>query len=359
MNKESPSFKKICAHIAFCIAVIVFFGRNTLLRTVACGALYKEYIVGLMVLVLFYLDMFILYPWLFLKELKITYLFVVTFCSLAFAGIELLFVYPQIKGILAKTFLPKEISMILRHYIFFMFLRNLGFILFAHAISNINHLSRLKEKYEIRLRETAHELQIPVGTSASITLNVDDILYCQQARNKTWIYPENKRSVVLYGSLKKMAKILGENDFFYASRDVIVNRNKVHSYNNESVVIKNEKTNESTTLKWTSFYYECFQLSQPTDVYIKSLQTTTRPKAGETTQMSTTEVRRTKNGFIQKRVYHYILLHPGCKTSDLSKRIKMSSATVNRILAQLKKDGLIEYTGSKKTGGYQVVKERQ
>ena len=35
--------------------------------------------------------------------------------------------------------------------------------------------------------------------------------------------------------------------------------------------------------------------------------------------------------------------------------MNLSVATVNRILKQLKQDGLIEYVGSKKTGGYRVT----
>ena len=39
-------------------------------------------------------------------------------------------------------------------------------------------------------------------------------------------------------------------------------------------------------------------------------------------------------------------------------KIQVSLSTVNRILAQLKADGLIEYAGSKKTGGYRTVEKR-
>ncbi len=39
-------------------------------------------------------------------------------------------------------------------------------------------------------------------------------------------------------------------------------------------------------------------------------------------------------------------------------RTHFSQSTVNRILGQLKADGLIEYDGSKKTGGYRVVNHK-
>ena len=39
----------------------------------------------------------------------------------------------------------------------------------------------------------------------------------------------------------------------------------------------------------------------------------------------------------------------------LAEQSQLSQSTVNRILKQLKDEGLIEYVGSKKTGGYRVV----
>ena len=54
----------------------------------------------------------------------------------------------------------------------------------------------------------------------------------------------------------------------------------------------------------------------------------------------------------------YIQTHPDCKGSDIEEHFHVSLSTVNRAIKQLREEGLIEYTGSKKTGGYRVV-ERQ
>ena len=45
---------------------------------------------------------------------------------------------------------------------------------------------------------------------------------------------------------------------------------------------------------------------------------------------------------------------PGVKKVELVKIIGKSKPTIERAIAQLKRDGVIEYRGSKKTGGYYV-----
>ncbi|MBR6174062.1 MAG: MarR family transcriptional regulator [Bacteroidales bacterium] len=56
-------------------------------------------------------------------------------------------------------------------------------------------------------------------------------------------------------------------------------------------------------------------------------------------------------------VLSFISEHPDCKGSDIADHLHVSLSTVNRILAQLKAEGLVEYVGSKKTGGYQAVEK--
>ena len=54
-------------------------------------------------------------------------------------------------------------------------------------------------------------------------------------------------------------------------------------------------------------------------------------------------------------ILNYINGHPDCKGTDIMQFCHLSLSTVNRNLKQLKEEGLIEYVGSKKTGGYYVV----
>ncbi len=54
-------------------------------------------------------------------------------------------------------------------------------------------------------------------------------------------------------------------------------------------------------------------------------------------------------------VLNYIKKHPGCRSTELISHTSYSQTTMDRCLFELKKKGLIEYTGSKKRGGYHLI----
>jgi len=54
-------------------------------------------------------------------------------------------------------------------------------------------------------------------------------------------------------------------------------------------------------------------------------------------------------------IYSYLQRNELVKHTDVKQIIKKSDATIERYLKILKDSGLIEYVGSKKTGGYRVT----
>ena len=53
-------------------------------------------------------------------------------------------------------------------------------------------------------------------------------------------------------------------------------------------------------------------------------------------------------------IRHYIANHSNCKLNDIVSGTQIPKSTVTRYLKEMQDEGLIEYTGSKKTGGYRV-----
>ena len=206
MSKNLSTFGRICIHVGFCVFIVIFFGKNSVLRIPACDALYKEYIVGLLPLILFYGNRLVLFPHLFLKERLFEYIGSVTLSLLAAASAELAWVYPQIASTLVSLFGDEAVKYLLFYYFPFILLRDFGFLLFSFVFCDIRHQTTLKKKYESRLKEIAGEVDIHKTENTSGFAKLQDILYCQQFKNVSWVTMSGGDFYTRYGSLKTLKK---------------------------------------------------------------------------------------------------------------------------------------------------------
>ena len=58
------------------------------------------------------------------------------------------------------------------------------------------------------------------------------------------------------------------------------------------------------------------------------------------------------------KIYSYLQKNELVKHADIKQIVNKSDATIERYLKTLKDNGLIEYVGSKKTGGYKVITKK-
>ena len=56
-----------------------------------------------------------------------------------------------------------------------------------------------------------------------------------------------------------------------------------------------------------------------------------------------------------QQIHHYIAYHPNCKLNDIVTETHIPKSTTTRYIKEMQDEGLIEYTGSKRTGGYKIV----
>ncbi len=363
MSKNSSTFGRICIHVGFCVFIVIFFGKNSVLRMPACDALYKEYIVGLLPLILFYGNRLVLFPHLFLKERLFEYIGSVTLSLLAAASAELAWVYPQIASTLVSLFGDEAVKYLLFYYFPFILLRDFGFLLFSFVFCDIRHQTTLKKKYESRLKEIAGEVDIQKTENTSGFAKLQDILYCQQFKNVTWVSMSGGEFYTRYGSLKTLKKLLGENLLIDVSKGLFVMRDKIHSYDETSITIRDSVQDKLYPFEWGNGYFEsaCRKISarpsqEATETVLENTsEKTNSPSSSSTNRKHLTAVFKKHQNF--RPVYSYIRRHPDCKASEISSGISIPTGSLNRILKQLKDEGLIEYTGSKKTGGYRVKED--
>ena len=54
-------------------------------------------------------------------------------------------------------------------------------------------------------------------------------------------------------------------------------------------------------------------------------------------------------------VFNYVKEHPGCRSTEIISHTSYPKTTMERCLSYLKQKGLVEYSGSKKRGGYHLI----
>ena len=326
----------------------------------ACGAMYKEYIIGLLPLLLFYGNRLFLFPQLFLKERLFAYIGSVILCLLVATCAELAWVYPQIASALVSLFGDEAVKYLLFYYFPFIFLRDFGFILFSFVFCDIRYQTTLKKKYESRLKEIAGEVDILKTENTSGLAKIQDILYCQQFKNVTWVTMSDGSFYTRYGSLKTMKKLLGENLLIDVSKGLFVMQNKIHSYDEKTITIK-DPVGESHSFEWGAGFFESarhkllvLSSQKATETLLENtLKKTNSPSPSSTDRKHLTAVFKKHQNY--RPVYSYIRRHPNCKASEISSSLQIPTGSLNRSLKQLRDEGLIEYSGSKKTGGYRVM----
>ena len=361
MSKDLSTFGKICIHVGFCFVIVIFFGKNTVLRPPAYNTMYKEYITGLLPLALFYGNRLVLFPQLFLKERLFAYICSITLCLIAITCAEIAFVYPQVEPVLVSMFGDVAVKNLFVYYLPIIILRNSGFVLFSFAFCDIRHQAALKNKYESRLKEIAGEVDIQKTEHESGLAKIKDILYCQQFKNYTWVVMEGGGFYTRYGSLKTMKNLLGEDLLIDVSKGLLVMQDKIHSYDETSITIRDPVQDKLYPFEWGAGYYESVcrilsvRSSQETmeSVLENTSEKTNKPSSSSTNRKHLIAVLKKHQNF--RPVYLYIRRHPDCKASKIASSLPIPTGSLNHILKQFKDEGIIEHTGSKKTGGYRVV----
>ena len=326
----------------------------------ACGAMYKEYIIGLLPLLLFYGNRLFLFPQLFLKERLFAYIGSVILCLLVATCAELAWVYPQIASALVSLFGDEAVKYLLFYYFPFIFLRDFGFILFSFVFCDIRHQTTLKKKYESRLKEIAGEVDILKTENTSGLAKIQDILYCQQFKNVTWVVMVGGGFYTRYGSLKTMKKLLGEDLLIDVSKGLVVLLDKIHSYDERTITIKDSVQDKLHSFEWGAGYFEGAYQKLSARSSQETIETALENISGKTnTPSSSSTNRKHLTDFFKKHqnfrpVYSFIRRHPDCKASEISSSLQIPTGSLNRTLKQLRDEGLIEHSGSKKTGGYRV-----
>ena len=365
MKEKQNSMKIIKAifFVLFTTLVLFVFSRYSMLRPATCGALYKEPITAVFVILICFLNHFVLFPLLYRK--RKFYLYVtLTLVSVMLAVIaEEVLVFPQIGGIIRQIgdLTLREFTILLT---FSLMIRNLCFVGLFFLISLLE--DAIQENVEINesLKRINNLIVVKSNNNKMIhTIPISDIVYCQQEENYTYLFTTEGNKFNKNCSLSYFANQLGSRLVVRISRNIIVFYKHIHSFDDNSVYVKISNGESVVGFNITDAYREnaikllkthsTIPLQKSEVAELESDQSKGQEELVENLRENEMSLQMKEKQNTQS-VLEFIQSHPDCKGSDIMDYFHTSLSTVNRILAQLKEEGLIEYVGSKKTGGYRV-----
>lgn len=363
MNKKI----KAVLFTLFAVLVLCAFNYYSLLRPAAYGALYKESITAIFVVSICFLNYFVLFPILYKKRKFLLYA-VSTFFSVLIAAIaEEVLVYPQVSEIISQIG-----DLTLHEYTIFLivtlFIRNLCFLGLFFLVSLLEDFFRENMEIKESLKRINNLIIVRSDNNTNknemVTIPLSDIVYCQQDENYTYFFTTDGNKYNRNCSLSSFAKELGNQLVVRISRGVIVFYKHVHSFDENNVYVAFMDKEKPIGFLISNAYKEnAMRLlkknTTPRQHHIEELLPNPEQTQGieETIQISNEmeSTCQTEERNNIQFVLDYINGHPDCKGTDIVQFCRLSLSTVNRILKQLRDEGLIEYSGSKKTGGYRVM----
>ncbi len=356
--KHSKTIVSILLNIVFCAVTLWFFTRNAFLRPYA-GSPLKETLAGLLLLGVLYANYFLFYPVLYQKRAHIIYWLVLFFTVLTTSIMELAIAYKNIA--LCNAFLIQEVGFIVYFsmHLFFIAGRNLLFNFFLFLLRERQHFQESLEKEVKVVYQTVRMLDVTDENSNVILIPIDDIFYCHQQRNFTDVYTVQNRRYTRLGSMKHLEQLFGD-DFVRLTSTVLAPFRYIQSCKGDTVIMKKMTWEE----KPTTFKLDPNNWKEVAESIEEGILRHGAAPGGKQPRKKTTR-RKTKRKSITpsddkiKAVLSCIEKNPNCNSGDIIAETQFSLSTVGRCLYELKQQGLIKHTGSRKWGGYKAIENEE
>ena len=343
----------IALNVLFCLALLWFFTHYSYLRPYA-GSTMKEVIAALLLLFSLYINYYLLYPKLH-KNHPVLYWLLVIVVSFLTACADLAVAYHGIMQ--CNAFIIKELGEFRYFSIHLLFIigRNFAFNFFPFLFRERRLLQEaLNTEVRIVYRD-ARMVDVADNKHHDMHLiSKDDIYYCKQDTNYTRIYvTQGDYWYSRPGSMKYLEQLLGKDEFVRISSSLLLPYQYIKACNGSEVFMKKMTWMKEPLVFIIESKY-CDQVAEQINLHLlaakgmknikkQSVQSPKKRKPILPTQDKIDEVLK------------YIKEHPKCRSTEISAQTKFSSSTVERCIAELRKQGLVEHIGTKKGGGYRVV----
>lgn len=360
---KRPEVVQIFLHLCFIVGVIFFFRYNSLLRPATLGALYKEYISALFMLIMIYVNYFYIIPHYFLKRDYLVFLLLSLVSILLASFLEMTLVTPYIKASLPSSFNEQDIRISIIMHFLFISGRNTAFFLFFFMLKVLENEIQCREKEQITLAQSKGYISVPTRDSIKY-ISLSEIFYIIHEKNYCYIHTQNGNNYSKYISLMKMDGYLPENLFIRINRNIIINKNNIVSCTKEEVTIYSDYSGEEKIFSLSEKYVPDMKEKIASAGGLNHLYGGLNSQDGglkdrfgglnESIDMANLEK------FMDNIAHDEDLLNlcriiakdPSVTTKSLSEQLHIPLRTIERKIKYLKDNGVLQHNGAKKNGGY-------
>ncbi len=344
----------VLLNVLFCAYILWFTTNNSFLRPFA-GSKTREFLAGLILLITLYANYFLLYPKLHKKHPVVYWVVLVSLCIIAaavdFAIAHRFMMYCNsaiIEEIGAFRFFSEHYKLIV--------IRNVTLNAFPFIFRERQELRKaLDAEVQVVYRDT-QMVDVVDHESNLLMIPKDDIYYCVQDGNFTRIYTVDDRWFTRLGSMKHLVQLFGEEDFVRISPTVLVPYQYIWSCNGSEVFLKK--------MPWTkepiSFILDPIKDEPVAEWIIGYLLESKAERQVKNSQKSQKRSKPKRKPAVPPQekigaVLSCIQANPDCNATDITAKTAFSLSTVERCIAELRKQQLIQHVGNKRSGGYRAT----
>lgn len=353
----------------FWVVTIYFFLNNAFLRPMQSPAV-ECAIVGIIALVV-YAEKFLFTPYILLKNKSLLYIFMIMVSVAAATAVEYSIVRPSIVSLCAASvsmdILNDYLSAVLKN----IFLRDSAFVCFFVLLHTSYILMNALRGERKMLSEKENKIVIMLSHNRLTTIDTDKIRYAQCDGNTTTIYLKNGQSYKQYVSLSTIEDCLSKDKCLRINRNTLVLFDSIDCYTVNGVFLQGmekplpyyQKESEKVLSRLLVWNHKKFSKQSDTEIMRKNhdlaeleevLRDENRPIGGIGGSFLEEKTNLSANRIMQC-IMDYIDGHPGCKVPEIAAGTNQKTRTVERELSALKAMGIVQYSGSKRYGGYRVV----
>ena len=351
-------------NVLFIIGLLYFFRNNSILRPIAKGAYYKEYLSALFLLSMIYANYLFFIPKLFQKRHYVLYFILAIGGILISSSVEILLVSSNIKSCFPASFDDTQMKLYYINVFQLINLRNTGFLLFFFVLRIFEHERETLKKERIALAKNKGFICVPNGNENIKTISISDISYILHEKNYTYIHTIDGNRYCKYCSLSSMEELLPENLFIRVNRNAIIPLNKITRYTEDSVSILygNPAQEISFTLseKYVPNIREKIASAGGLNLSADGLNSKNDGLNGRSGGLNEGINKANLEEFMDNIAYNEDLLilcqiiakDPSVTMKSLSDQLGVSLKTVERRIKILKDKGILQHSGAKKNGEY-------